>query len=90
LSPITQFDRGTDIVAIRVRRWSFVPAVAMTGLAALIGWTPVTVVLAILAWVWTITVFVWLFLRPRNSPVVEDTTPPASAHKPPPASPPGS
>jgi hypothetical protein len=88
VSPITQFDRGTDIVAIRVRRWSFVPAVAMTGLATAIGWTPVTVVLTILTWVWTIAVFVWLFLRPRSSPVVDDAppTPAASAHKPPPAS----
>jgi hypothetical protein len=69
---------------------AFVVPLAMTLVAQLIGWAPVTVVLTILAWGVAIAAFVWLMLRPRRSPIVPDATPEASAHKPPPASRPGS
>jgi len=92
----TQLDRGTDVIAIRVRRsvsvvWFLTGAVAFA-----LGWWLVGVVLSLALLGWAIVAGVWLWLRPASSPVVRDLAPwglhrpgatrAASARRPPPAS----
>jgi hypothetical protein len=67
---ITQLDRGTDLVAIRMRRSAVVLPTVIGVAAELVGGEPILLLAAVVCWGWIAFVFVWLMLRPGRSPRV--------------------
>lgn len=69
---LTQLDRGTDRAAIRVRRSTAVVWFLTGGLAMLVDLVVAWALLSILVSAWWIVAGIWLFLRPRTSPLEPD------------------
>jgi hypothetical protein len=65
-----QIDRGTDVVAIRVRRLAMVIPAAAGVIADLFVPTFAAVLVTVVLWVASLAAIVWLFLRPWRSPLV--------------------